>query len=66
MKLKRNVIGPLKLADFGDDKEINIREALLTRIQSYLELGGSYNPECMEHDKVRDLILDVREYLLKN
>ncbi len=38
---------------------------LLKRIQSYLENGGLFNPEMMEHDKVRDLILDLREYLEK-
>jgi len=31
------------------------------RIQSYLSNGGLFNPEAMEHDKVRDLIMDCRE-----
>jgi hypothetical protein len=39
------------------------RENLLSRIQNYLECGGLFNPECMEHEKVRDLIMDVRNYL---
>lgn len=34
---------------------------LLSRIQSYLGNGGLFNPEMMEHDKVRDLLIDCRE-----
>jgi hypothetical protein len=41
-----------------------MREELLQRIQNYLESGGLFNPECMEHEKVRELIMDVRCYLL--
>lgn len=33
---------------------------LLARIQNYLGNGGLFNPEMMEHDKVRDLIMDCR------
>jgi hypothetical protein len=44
-------------------KEIK-REDLLSRIQSYLGNGGLFNPECMEHNKVRDLIMDCNEFLL--
>ena len=36
---------------------------LLSRIQNYLENGGLFNPEYMNPEQVRDLILDVREYL---
>lgn len=36
---------------------------LLSRIQNYLGNGGLFNPEYMEHNKVRDLILDISEYL---
>lgn len=39
------------------------REGLKTRIQSYLGNGGLFNPEMMEHEKVRDLILDCREII---
>ena len=39
------------------------RENLLSRIQNYFESGGLWNPECMEHDKVQELIFDVRSYL---
>ena len=49
---------------------MNISQDLIDRsfrlealIQNYLNNGGLFNPEYMEHDKVRDLILDVREYL---
>ena len=36
---------------------------LLERINDYLQNGGLFNPEMMEHDKVRDLLLDCRETL---
>lgn len=38
---------------------------ILDRIRNYLAVGGLFNPEAMEHDKVRDLILDCRDYLEK-
>ena len=44
------------------DEEI---KPLLDRIQNYLECGGFFNPECMEHDKVRDLIMDCKAILKK-
>jgi hypothetical protein len=30
------------------------------RITEYLACGGYFNPELMEHDKVRDLLIDCR------
>jgi hypothetical protein len=48
----------------GNDMD-DIRQELLQRIQNYLECGGLINPEYMEHQKVRDLIVDVRDYLSK-
>ena len=33
------------------------------RITEYLFLGGLFNPELMEHDKVRDLLIDCRTAL---
>jgi hypothetical protein len=44
------------------DEEI---KPLLDRIQKYLECGGLFNPECMEHDKVRDLIMACKAILKK-
>ncbi len=35
---------------------------LCARIRSYLCNGGFFNPEMMEHDKVRALLLDIRDY----
>ena len=32
---------------------------LVERISEYLQLGGLINPELMEHDKVRDLLIAV-------
>lgn len=34
---------------------------LTQRINDYLRSGGLFNPEMMEHDKVRDLLLDCRD-----
>jgi hypothetical protein len=33
---------------------------IVPRIQSYLGNGGLFNPELMEHEKVRDLLMDCR------
>lgn len=39
------------------------RRALDDRITNYLENGGFFNPELMEHDKVRDLLMDCLAFL---
>jgi hypothetical protein len=39
---------------------------LVERIDNYLVNGGNWNPEMMEHDKVRQLLLDCRCALLPN
>lgn len=36
---------------------------LVERINDYVGNGGLFNPEMMEHAKVRDLLLDCREAL---
>jgi hypothetical protein len=41
------------------------RAVLMERINAYLISGGLFNPEMAEHDKVRDLIMDCREALLR-
>lgn len=33
------------------------------RITQYLSAGGLFNPEMMEHDKVRDLLMEIRDHL---
>lgn len=38
-------------------------EAVAGRITNYLTNGGLFNPELMEHDKVRDLLVDCRDAL---
>ena len=38
---------------------------ILERIKNYLGSGGPFNPELMEHEKVRDLIMDCREEIQK-
>lgn len=38
-------------------------KAMEARITEYLSLGGLFNPEQMEHEKVRDLLIDCRAYL---
>ena len=36
---------------------------LVDRITEYLSAGGLFNPELMEHQKVRDLLIECREAL---
>ena len=38
-------------------------ERLKERIDEYLQSGGLWNPDLMEHDKVRELLIDCRETL---
>lgn len=33
---------------------------VIERINNYLSSGGLFNPELMEHDKVRDILIDCR------
>jgi len=33
---------------------------LIERINNYLQNGGLFNPEVMEHDKVRELLIDCQ------
>ena len=40
-----------------------IKESPADRITDYLSKGGLFNPELMEHEKVRDLLLACREAL---
>jgi len=42
------------------------QQELIHRITEYLSNGGLFNPEYMNHDKVRDLLMDLREYLYEN
>lgn len=39
-------------------------EPCADRIKQYLSAGGLFNPELMEHEKVRDLLIACREELL--
>lgn len=48
--------------DPSHGKDAKIAE-LKARIQNYLSNGGLVNPELMEHEKVRDLLMDVLEVL---
>src|SRR5271166_3906202 len=38
-------------------------EQLVARINNYFQMGGVFNPEQMDHIKVRDLLKDCREFL---
>lgn len=38
-------------------------DELVERITEYLSLGGFWNPELMDHEKVRELLIDCREAL---
>jgi len=39
------------------------RERMVERITEYLSLGGFWNPELMDHAKVRELLIDCRDAL---
>jgi hypothetical protein len=38
---------------------------LPNRITEYLANGGLFNPEHMNHEEVRNLLIEIREYLMK-
>jgi hypothetical protein len=38
-------------------------DVLRERIQSYFGNSGLFNPEMMEHDKVRQLLMDIRDQI---
>lgn len=42
-----------------------MKNELLDRIKEYLCCGGLWNPELAEHDQVRDLIMDCRDYMMQ-
>jgi hypothetical protein len=45
-------------------REVNrLARELADRITNYLSSGGLFNPELMEHDKVRELLIDNRALL---
>lgn len=37
-------------------------EEISGRITEYLAVGGLFNPELMEHHKVRDLLIEIRKF----
>lgn len=37
---------------------------IIAKITEYLSVGGLFNPELMEHDKVRDLLIECRNLLI--
>ena len=45
---------------------VNKKQTLLDRINNYLQHGGFFNPEHMDHDQVRKLLLDIKDYLENN
>ena len=40
------------------------KQELINRANSYIGNGGLFNPELMEHDKVSELIRDMRDFLM--
>jgi hypothetical protein len=53
----------LKIARLALEINTMKTEELLNRIQDYLSNGGLFNPELMEPDKVRALLLDCRDHI---
>jgi hypothetical protein len=37
---------------------------ICAKIQNYLSNGGLFNPELMDHENVRDMIIEIRDYLI--
>ena len=37
-------------------------QELSLRISEYLSQGGLFNPELMDHCKVRDMLMEIREH----
>ena len=59
-------IKQLHEANQNTNKFINkriTRENLIKDIDYYLQAGGLFNPEQANHDRVRDLLIDIRDYL---
>ena len=40
-------------------------EYITNRITEYLSNGGLFNPESMNHEEVRNLLMEIREYLMQ-
>jgi len=56
------------LVKLPKDRPTNLPEPLspaLGLIREYLWVGGTWNPELMEHDKVRDMVMLCRDELLQ-
>ena len=52
----------------GSDKAMTKpaeRAVVIARITNYLSAGGLFNPELMEHTKVRDLLIACRAVLTR-
>jgi hypothetical protein len=47
----------------SDQKHSDTSARLVLTITEYLSVGGLFNPEFMEHDKVRDLLIACRDEL---
>lgn len=64
--MKRKPITPIEVIrrvhELGQQRKPDTSE-VCQRITEYLSLGGLFNPEMMEHDKVRDLLIDCRASL---
>ena len=59
MKTSTNTADAIRVGSTGCSA-LNCRE----RINDYLSCGGLFNPELMEHEKVRALLLDCREEIM--
>lgn len=46
-----------------DRESVNLKSELVDRINSYLLSGGLFSPELAKHDEVRDLLIELREFL---
>lgn len=59
---QRHCSSKCRNAEFRAAQDAKAKE-LAARITNYLANGGFWNPEMMEHDKVRELLMDCRDHL---
>ena len=60
-----NIMDQIRLEQIDQlDKAIQSYNAMIPlreRINEYLSAGGLFNPEMMEHEKVRDMLIEIRD-----
>lgn len=61
---ERGQLGKEMIALFKEEIEVPFPASTLERIQGYLELGALFNPELVNHEEVRDILIAARDQLV--